>query len=288
MLRSRCRPSGFGMKTRRGRAATIKMDEKRIASSRNAPERTGHCLTRMLPSPRHIVNRSRVAESPLSCSIGEPAFPSRPGAAGPRRAAEGIGRSGATRSHARRAFSREHGEDGEHRTFPEVSTVAHSAPVGGPGHRRSTCKRYVTEPWTIKTGQVFGRPVPALAFLQRFRRQTPFYVPSAVAIPSTGVAASAVAHRGRRRAALLQPLKQFARCPPWLGLEPFAHQCRHRHERVGTPPAAPGLLLRLAGRTHLAFPPCRAQSRQELLHRRALGAAASPVTGRSAISTNSC
>jgi len=44
----------------------------------------------------------------------------------PRRAAEGIGRSGATRSHAQRALSREHGEDGEHRTFPEVSTVAHS------------------------------------------------------------------------------------------------------------------------------------------------------------------
>ena len=53
---------------------------RRIASSRNAPERTGHCLTRMLPSPSHIVNR--VAENPLSCSIGEPAFPSRPGAAG--------------------------------------------------------------------------------------------------------------------------------------------------------------------------------------------------------------
>jgi hypothetical protein len=31
--------------------------ERRIASSRNAPERTGCCLTRMLPSPRHIVNR---------------------------------------------------------------------------------------------------------------------------------------------------------------------------------------------------------------------------------------
>jgi hypothetical protein len=29
---------------------------KRIASSRNAPERVGHCLTRMLPSLRHFVN----------------------------------------------------------------------------------------------------------------------------------------------------------------------------------------------------------------------------------------
>ena len=29
------------------------------------------------------------------------------------------------------ALAREHGEAGEHRTFPEVSTVAHSSPVGG-------------------------------------------------------------------------------------------------------------------------------------------------------------
>jgi hypothetical protein len=56
----------------------------------------------------------------------------------PRRVAEGIGRSRATRSHAQRALSREHGEDGEHRTFPEVSTVAHSAPGGGSGRRGST------------------------------------------------------------------------------------------------------------------------------------------------------
>jgi hypothetical protein len=29
----------------------------RIASSRNAPERVRHCLTRMLPARRHFVNR---------------------------------------------------------------------------------------------------------------------------------------------------------------------------------------------------------------------------------------
>jgi transposase-like protein len=29
-----------------------------------------------------------------------------------------------------RALAHEHGEDGEHRTFSEVSTVAHSLPVG--------------------------------------------------------------------------------------------------------------------------------------------------------------
>lgn len=38
--------------------------KNRIASSRNAPERTGHYLTRMLPSPRHIVNQ--VAENPAA------------------------------------------------------------------------------------------------------------------------------------------------------------------------------------------------------------------------------
>jgi hypothetical protein len=38
----------------------------------------------------------------------------------------GDGRSAATRSHAQRALAREHGEDGEHRTFPEVSTMARS------------------------------------------------------------------------------------------------------------------------------------------------------------------
>ena len=113
--------------------------------SRNAPERVEHCLTRMLPAPRQLVNRlrglrrlSRRDPNRLSCSIGEPAFPSRPGAARAAARNGGDGRSGATRSHAQRALSREHGEDGEHRTFPEVSTVAHSAPVGGPGRRGST------------------------------------------------------------------------------------------------------------------------------------------------------
>ena len=57
----------------------------------------------------------------------------------PRRVAEGIGRSRATRSHAQRALSREHGEDGEHRTFPEVSTVAHSC-RSRIGRRRIHCE----------------------------------------------------------------------------------------------------------------------------------------------------
>jgi transposase InsO family protein len=67
----------------------------------------------------------------LSGSIGEPAFPSRPGIVQTTARNEGDGRSGATRSHAQRALSREHGEDGEHRTFSAVSTVAHSTSLGG-------------------------------------------------------------------------------------------------------------------------------------------------------------
>ncbi len=118
----------FGTRANR-RMFSDNQDGCRIASSRNAPERVEHCLTRMLPAPHQFVNRlhgfcpSRCDPSQLSCSIGEPAFPSRPALAKPRRAAEGIGRSRATRSHAQRAVAREHGE---HRTFPEVSTVAHS------------------------------------------------------------------------------------------------------------------------------------------------------------------
>jgi hypothetical protein len=42
-------------------------------------------------------------------------------------------RSGATRSHAQRGLQREHGEDGEHRTFPGVSTMAHFGSAGGSG-----------------------------------------------------------------------------------------------------------------------------------------------------------
>ena len=45
--------------------------------------------------------------------------------------------------------------------------------------------------------------MPAQASLQRLRPQTPLYAPSHHASPSTGVAASAVAHQGRRWATLL-------------------------------------------------------------------------------------
>jgi putative transposase len=81
---------------------------------------------------RDAVVRAATSEIQLSGSIGEPASPSRPGNAKATARNEGDGRSRATRSHAQSAVAREHGEDGEHRTFSAVSTVAHSAPVETP------------------------------------------------------------------------------------------------------------------------------------------------------------
>jgi transposase InsO family protein len=80
---------------------------------------------------RDAVVRAATSQIQLSGSIGAPAFPPRPGNAQAAARNAGDGRSGATRSHAQSALAREHGEDGEHRTFPAVSTVAHSPPVGG-------------------------------------------------------------------------------------------------------------------------------------------------------------
>jgi putative transposase len=85
---------------------------------------------------RDPVIQTAVSQTQLSGSIGEPAFPSRPGAGRAAARNAGDGKGGATRNHVQRAPARVHGEDGEHWTFPEVSTVARSAPVGGPGHRR--------------------------------------------------------------------------------------------------------------------------------------------------------
>jgi transposase InsO family protein len=79
--------------------------------------------------------KAATSQLQLSSSIGEPAFPPRPGSAQATARNAGDGRSGATRSHAQSALAHEHGEDGEHRTFSAVSTVAHSSPVGG-SHRQ--------------------------------------------------------------------------------------------------------------------------------------------------------
>jgi putative transposase len=80
---------------------------------------------------RDAVVRAATSQIQLSSSIGEPAFPSRPGNAQATARNAGEGRSRATRSHAQSALAREHGEDGEHRTFSAVRTVANSPPVGG-------------------------------------------------------------------------------------------------------------------------------------------------------------
>jgi hypothetical protein len=84
---------------------------------------------------RDTVVQQAITRTELSGSTGEPAFPFRPGNAQAMARNDGEQRSGATRNHAQHALAREHGEDGEHRTFPEVSTIAHSTPVGGPRHR---------------------------------------------------------------------------------------------------------------------------------------------------------
>jgi putative transposase len=81
---------------------------------------------------RDTVVRAATSQIQLSGSIGQPAFPSRPGNAKATARNAGDGRSRATRSHAQGVLAREHGEDGEHRTFSAGSTVAHSSPLGGP------------------------------------------------------------------------------------------------------------------------------------------------------------
>ena len=66
---------------------------------------------------RDIVVRAATSQIQLSGSIGEPAFPPRPGSAQAAARNAGDGRSRATRSHAQSALAHEHGEAGEHRTF---------------------------------------------------------------------------------------------------------------------------------------------------------------------------
>ena len=110
-------------------------DGCRIASSRNAPERVEHCLTRMLPAPRQFVNRLHRFSSAALRGVTQTGFPvrsasllSRPDLAllKPRSAAEGDWEE---RSHPQprtarccaRAWRGWRAPD-----LPEVSTVAHS------------------------------------------------------------------------------------------------------------------------------------------------------------------
>jgi len=89
---------------------------------------------------RDANTRTASGQSQLSGSVRTPAFPSRPDNSTAMARNAGEERSGATWSHAQRALQREHDEDGEHRTFPEVSTMARSTSAGGPGHRQRTIK----------------------------------------------------------------------------------------------------------------------------------------------------
>ncbi|MFO0521489.1 MAG: hypothetical protein ACK515_13885 [bacterium] len=75
---------------------------------------------------RDSVVQAALHATPLSGSIGEPAFPSRPGSRSAAARSTGDGKRAATRSHAQRS---ELGEDGEHCTFATASTVAPSIQV---------------------------------------------------------------------------------------------------------------------------------------------------------------
>lgn len=85
----------------------------------------------MLNPERDTVIQTGSPRTRLSGSAKAPAFPSRPDHALAMARNVGEARSAATRSHAQRQLRREHGEDGEHRTFPEVSSVACSGSAGG-------------------------------------------------------------------------------------------------------------------------------------------------------------
>jgi hypothetical protein len=78
------------------------LDEKRIASSRNVPERIGHCLIRMLPSARRIVNR--VAPQ-TRFPVRSVTLLSRPDLAPPGRGAQRRGREERSRPEPRAARS---------------------------------------------------------------------------------------------------------------------------------------------------------------------------------------
>lgn len=89
---------------------------------------------------RDSVVQMTLSQNQLSGSTDEPAFPPRPAhpSAMARSGGDGVElRSRSTagrRSHAQRGEPREHGEAGEHRTFPAASTMARANSIGG-SHR---------------------------------------------------------------------------------------------------------------------------------------------------------
>src|SRR3954447_22877360 len=91
-----------------------------------------------LTPERDIGIMASATRTQLSGSVKAPAFPSRPDNASVMARNAGEERSKAAQSHAQRPLRREHGEDGAHRTFSEVSAMAHSGSAVGPGHRRAS------------------------------------------------------------------------------------------------------------------------------------------------------
>ena len=87
---------------------------------------TGNNRHFYLNPERDSVVQAALPSTPLSGSIGAPAFPPRPGTRQAAARSAGDGKRGATRSHTQRS---EHGEDGEHCTFAAASTVASSIQV---------------------------------------------------------------------------------------------------------------------------------------------------------------
>jgi transposase InsO family protein len=88
-----------------------------------------------LDPERDATIRAALSANPLSGSADAPPFPSRPDNSSATARNAGEARSAATRSHAQRPLRREHGEDGDHPTFPAVSTAAPSASARGSGHQ---------------------------------------------------------------------------------------------------------------------------------------------------------
>ncbi len=94
---------------------------------------------RDLPAKHHASSRNMAIRK-----AGAPSLMSRPDDSSDAARSGGDGRSGAARSHAQRPLRREHGEDGEHQTFPGASPVARSAQGRGTGGERgsSGCSRH--------------------------------------------------------------------------------------------------------------------------------------------------